>query len=185
MKKLFIIILITTPILIFGQKTTAISDNSEKEKKISYSFINEYGFSIGSFFWGEFCAEMTGVFVNGIRFNKTQNEIGIGIGYEYYPSFVFNQFFPIFLNYRHYFPSNKDLKPLINIGIGIRLNVWNPRYFLWRTPHYYDCSTGLYSTIAAGFKVNAFSFTSGISIKSGGFDFNYSVGAEIKAGFTF
>jgi len=174
MKKLFIIIFIITPTLIFGQEITTIGENSGKEKKISYSFINEYGFSIGSFFHSEFCAEITGIFVNGIRFNKTQDEIGIGIGYEYYHSA--KQFFPFFLNYRHYFPSKKNVKPLVNIGIGARFYV---------LPPYKYCSTGLYNTIAAGFKVKAFSFTSGIFIKSWFIDYNYLIGGEIKAGFTF
>ena len=175
MKKLFIIIFIITPTLIWGQEITAIGENSEKEKKISYSFITEYGFSIGFDKFGFFGTEMNSVFVNGIRFNKTQDEIGIGIGFEYYHSA--KQFFPIFLNCRHYFPTKKNLTPLINIGIGTRLYTIFPRYEV--------VSTGLYSTIVAGFKINAFSFTSGLFIKSWGWDFNYYGGIEIKAGFTF
>jgi len=175
MKKLFIIIFIITPTLIFGQEITAIGENSEKEKKISYLFINEYGFSIGFDTDGFLGAEMNSVFVNGIRFNKTQDEIGIGIGYDYYYST--KQFLPIFLNYRHYFPSKKNLTPLVNIGIGTRLYTIFPRYEV--------VSTGLYSTFATGFKINAFSFTAGFFVKSCFWDFMYYGGVEVKAGFTF
>lgn len=174
MKKLFIIIFIITPTLILGQEITTIGEDSEKEKKISYSFINEYGFSIGFDMYGFFGAEMNSVFVNGIRFNKAQDEIGIGIGYEYYHSA--KQFLPFFLNYRHYFSSKQKLTPLVNIGIGARLYTIFPRYEV--------VSTGLYSTVVAGFKIKAFSFTSGFFVKSWG-NFNFFGGIETKAGFTF
>ena len=97
------------------------------------------------------------------------------------------QFFPIFLNYRHYFPSRAKIKPLINIAIGTRL------HFVTLCADYLDgggwckpiCDLGFYSTIASGFKVKAFSFTSGIFVKSLDFYSSYYGGIEVKVGFTF
>jgi hypothetical protein len=181
MKNILLIIFIVIVALSFGQGTTVINESPEKEKKkISYSFINEYGFGIGrSFEYGYLWWETVGVFVNGIRFNKTQDEIGIGVGSEY--MLFLSQSFPIFLNYRHYFPSKKDIKPLINIGVGTRLNFYRG-HEPWQDRKLH-CFPGLYSTVAIGFKVKAFSFTSGGFLKSWGDSF-YS-GGEIKMGFTF
>ena len=181
------IVFITTPTLCFGQDTTAIAGNTAKEKRISYAFINEYGGNFGAvindgFFWGE----IIGVFVNGIRFNKTQNEIGIGIGTEH--MFIV-QTFPIYFNYRHYFPTFLDVTPLINIAVGTRLSLWADHLSDRRdpnAPHKILVSAGLYSTIAGGFKVKSFSLTAGAFLKSLEFlDNYYFIGAEIKVGFTF
>ena len=188
MKNIFLAIITTvfiaSPIVSFGQDT--IAENTTKEKRISYAFINEYGGNFGAvindgFFWGE----IIGVFVNGICFNKTQNEIGIGIGTEH--MFIV-QTFPIYFNYRHYFPTFLDVTPLINIAVGTRLSRWadhlsdrDPT-----APHKVLVSAGLYSTIAGGFKVKSFSLTAGAFLKSLEFlDNYYFIGAEIKVGFTF
>ncbi|MCL2435638.1 MAG: hypothetical protein FWD09_05820, partial [Lentimicrobiaceae bacterium] len=85
---IFAAILMAMPTIIFGQQETSTKENTEKEKTISYSFINEYGFYGGGTFGG------AGIFVNGIRFNKTQDMIGIGIGYE--ADFRSSQSIPIF-----------------------------------------------------------------------------------------
>ena len=77
--------------------------------------------------------------------------------------------FPIFVNYRHYFPSKTNIKPLINAAIGTHISIWR--------------TAGLYSTIAGGFKVKAFSFTTGVCVKSWGP--NFFGGLEIKLGYTF
>ena len=180
MKNILLIVFIAIVALSFGQETTVINENPEKEKKISYSFINEYGFGVGrSFEYGYLWWEMVGVFVNGIRFNKTQDEIGIGVGSEY--MLFFQQSFPIFLNYRHCFPSKKNIKPLINIGVGTRLYFYRG-HEPWEDRKLH-CYPGLYSTVAIGFKVKAFSFTAGVCVKSWGI--NFFGGTEIKAGFTF
>ena len=176
---IFAVIFMITPVLSFGQKT----DNTKEEKKISYSFINEYGFYAGG------TLGFTGVFVNGIRFNKTQDLIGIGIGYESDTRWSGKTNIPIFLNYRHYFSGKKALKPLINVGIGTRLSfLYLPPYYMYNTvlPYpYYDEQRipGLYATFATGFKVKALSFTSGVFVKS--CDKDFFGGVEVKVGFTF
>jgi len=94
------------------------------------------------------------------------------------------------VNYRHYFPGKKTLKPLVNIGLGARINFWKEYYY-----YYYDCwdcyypgnsqrvGAGIYSTFAAGFKFKAFSFTSGFFLKSWRND--VFGGVEVKVGYTF
>jgi len=213
MKKLSIIlfaVLMAVPFFSFGQSETKI--NLEPEKKISYTFINEYGF------YGGNSIGFTGVFVNGIRFNKTQDVLGIGIGYEidtrpnqsYFSPYSYiqgAQSIPIFVNYRHYFPGKRALKPLINIGLGVRVNFWKEYYNYWiDDPCYWnddpsicdviypnypkisqEAGLGFYGTIAAGFKVKAFSFTSGFFLKSWGNCQKIDVfgGVEVKVGFSF
>jgi len=148
------------------------------EKKVSYSFFNEYGLSAGIFFEGNPYVEITGIFVNNICFNKKQDMIGIGVGCDLF-YVVLAQTFPIFVNYRHNFSSKTKFKPLINVALGTRINVWG--------------EYGLYSTIAGGFRYKSLSFTAGFFIKSlndGIFikslnDGNYSSGVEIKIGYIF
>jgi hypothetical protein len=139
------------------------------KKKVSYSFFNEYGFNAGMFFEGNPYVEITGVFVNNICFNKKQDMIGIGIGCDLF-KVVLATTFPIFVNYRHIFSSKTNLKPLINVAFGTRINVWG--------------EYGLYSTIAGGFIYKSLSFNAGIFIKSRhpGSD---SGGVEIKVGYIF
>ena len=174
MNKIRFLIIFTTifmiiPALSFGQDTTIINESPEKEKKISYSFINEYGFSIGvSLERGHIWGDLTGIFVNSICFNKKQDMIGIGVGLDCFDVVVVLSF-PIFVNYRHYFPSKTNIKPLINAALGTQINIWG--------------EPDVYSTIAGGFKVKAFSFTAGVCVKSWGT--NFFGGAEIKAGYTF
>jgi hypothetical protein len=206
MKKLFIIIFaaffMAATLISFGQEETKTKEKSEYENKcsISYAFINEYGTYLGGAFG------FTGIFVNGVRFNKTQDVIGIGVGYEvgsespypnYYYSYDTPQSIPLFVNYRHYFPGKRALKPLVNIGIGTRISFWKEwtgyyvdyevdgyPYPTWMSePEEQKIKAGLYTTIAAGFKVKAFSFTSGFFLKS--CYKNYFGGVEVKAGFTF
>jgi len=192
MKKLFLIIIaavfMAMPLISFGQQETSTKENPDSEKKISYSFINEYGMFLGGTFG------FTGVFVNGIRFNKTQDLIGIGVGYE--ADTRSEQSIPLFLNYRHYFSGKKKLKPLVNIGLGMRVSFWKESYsypYCYEHNGYiYDTwyweprqriTPGLYATMAAGFKVKAFSFTSGFFMKS--WNDEYFGGVEVKVGFTF
>jgi len=188
----------TTPLLSFGQQETQTNENAKTEKPISYSFINEYGFYTGG------TIGFTGIFVNGIKFNKTQDVIGLGIGYEIDPGpfnvryAESNQSVPIFFNYRHYFPGKRKLKPLVNIGVGMRISFWQ-EWFSWNEPYYNEyggywdiyyygdykqrVTPGLYATMAAGFKVKALSFTSGFFMKS--WNDKYFGGVEVKIGFTF
>ena len=159
------IIFILVSVFCFGQETPKIDENFPKEKNISYSFITEHGM----YMWW---AGYAGVFVNGICFNKTQDLAGIGIGLEY--DIASGPSYPIFLNYRHYFPNKAKLEPLINIAVGTRLCAW----YSWQ-----PSMLGLYTTVASGFRVKSFSFSSGLFVKSLNSDF--FAGFEIKLGYTF
>jgi len=168
---IFIGILTTYPILSFGQDTVVIIENLQ-EKKVSYTFLNEYGMYAG---WD---VGATGVFVNGICFNKTQDEIGIGVGCEF--GVASGLSFPIFINYRHYFPKREKIQPLINVAVGTRLTSW------YGTGPWYPA---FYSVVAAGFRVKAFSFNSGIYVKSLAWNKYHNTndffgGVEIKLGYT-
>jgi hypothetical protein len=183
---IFTIFIMTMPVLSYGQNETKIEEKKITEKKISYSFINEYGYYFGGGFG------FTGIFVNGIRFNKTQDLIGIGLGYE--ADTRNGQNIPIYVNYRHYFCGNKKLKPLINVGFGTRLTLEKYSCYSIYDDYYgyhIDCfsphiriKAGIYSTLAAGFNVRAFSLTSGVFFKTYGLEDIYA-GLEVKVGFTF
>ena len=193
MKKLSIIVfavLMAVPFISFGQNETKTYESSNPEKIVSYTFINEYGIYFGN------TVGFTSIFVNGVRFNKTQDVLGIGIGYEidaypqqhYWPSVEGAQNVPIFFNYRHYFPGKRALKPLVNVATGIRLNFWKEYWYCgdyWGSCYHnkQQSSLGFYGTVAAGFKVKAFSLTSGFFLKSWN-DYFYG-GMEMKVGFTF
>ena len=158
--------------LSFGQETTTNSEVVEKDKKVSYVFIVEHGMYLG------FNIAYTDVFVNGICFNKTQDIIGIGVGAEF--DIMDRLSIPIFANYRYYFQSKTNLKPLINIAIGTRLTSW------YSYEHSHPIRTwkpDFYSTIASGFRVKGFSFTSGLFVKS--FKNLFFGGIEIKLGYIF
>jgi hypothetical protein len=163
-KKIILVVVsifIIIPTLSFGQDATMIN-----KKNVSYSFITEHGLYLG---WD---IGYTGVFVNGICFNKTQDLIGIGVGVEY--GIASGLSIPIYANYRHYFPSKTKLEPLVNVAIGTRFCAvysWKPSMM------------GLYTTIASGFRVKSFSFTSGLFVKSLNNDF--FAGFEIKLGYAF
>ncbi len=173
------VIFFSVSIPAFGQETKTTVENTADNKKNSYSLIIEFGGSAGAFLEGRypynehlsyFSWDLPLTFINGISFNKKQDMVGIGIGCEFYYN-MFLWTFPIFANYRHYFQSKTNLKPLINIATGIQLS-----FFM---------TAGLYSTISAGFKYKAFSFTSGIFIKSEYSIEHFSGGVEIKVGYTF
>jgi hypothetical protein len=164
---------------------SALSVSAQKET-MTYSFINEYGF----FFGGSSIAStagLSGVFINGVSIND-QNFIGIGLGYE--TDDLSYQSIPIFLNFRHVFPSAKILKPLVNFAFGTRFSYWSESPIIGYDPIYYNPiygdevqkhAFGIYSTVAAGFNVNAFSFTSGLFFRTVGK--NYFSGIEVKCGF--
>ena len=195
MKKLSIFVfavLMAVPFISFGQAETKTYESSNPEKVASYTFISEYGLYFGNSFG------FTSIFVNGVRFNKTQDVLGIGIGYEidtypdrfYWANIEGAQNIPIFFNYRHYFPGKRALKPLVNIATGLRLNFWREyccgsgcRLEHWMPYYKKQYSLGFYGTVAAGFKVKAFSFTSGFFLKS--WDYYFYGGMEMKVGFTF
>ena len=184
---LFMVGFMAIPVLSFGQDTTVINENIKKEKKISYAFINEYGAFVGGLLDddGGLIYGATSTFVNGIRFNKTQDEIGIGLGSERLLFYI--QGFPMYFNYRHYFLSEKKINTFINVGLGTQIFFWGNHEpdVNGNFDHKIYGVTGLYSTVAGGFRVKAFSFTAGIFIKSVEWRENFYGGGEIKAGFTF
>jgi hypothetical protein len=180
---LFAIIFLATPLLSFGQEETPANE----KKNLSYAFINEYGGFLGGTFG------FTGVFINGIAIKK-QDIIGLGVGYEV--DTESGQSLPFFVNYRHYFPGKRALKPLVNFAVGARICFWDeyigyPVYYEYNGYMYEEwygefrsrVDPGFYATMAAGFKVKAFSFTSGFFMKSCAKHF-YG-GVEVKVGFTF
>ena len=99
---------------------STLSAQQQQEKKVAYSFINEYGFFLGRH------VGWTGVFVNGVAIN--QNDlIGIGIGYGLNTGS--HQEMPLYLNYRHYFDRGRTLKPCINVAAGVGLHFWEELLF--------------------------------------------------------
>ena len=179
---LFATIFLALPFLSFGQEEATTKETTKTEKKVSYTFINEYGTYMGG------SIGFTGVFINGISIKK-QDVIGIGVGYEADTRAENN--IPLFVNYRHYFPGKRALKPLVNFAIGTRLSFWTDYNDYYCGYGYYDyypqpqsrVTAGLYATMAAGFRVKAFSFTSGFFMKS--WNNEYFGGIEVKVGFTF
>lgn len=190
MKKKLLPIVAVMFCAMFLLSNAAVAQNQTNEqKKISYNFINEYGFFIGKH------VGFTSVFVNGIKI-KNSDAIGIGIGYGLNSGNF--QELPIFLNYRHYFNQGKKLVPLINIGIGTSLHFWDDYLHYYDPSGYYQEASdhqfgvGLYSTIASGFTVKAFSFTAGLffrtfppHLNSQSYKSDFSGGIEVKVGYTF
>lgn len=157
------------------------------DKKISYNMINEYGFYAGNTFGFE------GVFINSIKFNKTNDLLGIGLGYS--ADIENGQSIPMFLNYRHYFDRGRTLQPLFNIAAGATYYFGNQYYDYDGTDiyhivdplysSYYNNGFGLYATIASGFRVKAFSFSAGFFLRSTPHINNMSGGINVKLGYTF
>ena len=182
----FVAILAIIPGLSLGQETTLATKNTEEKRRVSYSFINEYGASysrqLRPTFW-DFSDEIVCVFVNGIRFNNTQQEIGIGIGigsdifqigYSHRPIFL-----PTYLNYRWSIPTNKtNIKRFVNVACGTQLKIYKGRGF---SP--WEFSRELYSSIAKGVKLNAFTLSLGATSRV--FNVTYTRflwGVELKVG---
>lgn len=167
--------------------TTSMFAQNNPTPNITYGFINEYGFYFGGMS-SDSGPGFSGIFVNGVKFNKGQDFIGLGLGYEV--DGTVDESIPIFMNYRHIFPTNVKVKPIVNFALGTRFSHWSESpiigYDIYNYPLYgpsvSKSSFGIYSTIAGGFQSNAFSLTSGFFFKSVGPKF-YS-GIEIKCGFT-
>jgi len=181
MKKTLIICTLTF-LCIFSQ----LSAQDNNDKKISYNMINEYGLYAGNTFGFE------GIFINSIKFNNTNDLLGIGLGYS--ADVENGHGIPMFLNYRHYFDRGKTVKPLFNIAAGATyyFGNYNDFYFSDIDPDYnyyygyYDNGFGLYATIASGFRAKAFSFTAGFFVRSAPRDFSTMTGGiTVKVGYTF
>lgn len=165
---------------------STLSAQEQQEKKVTYNFINEYGFFVGK------NIGMTGVFINGIAI-KQNNLLGIGVGYGLNSGSY--QEVPIFLNYRHYFDRGRTLKPCINLAAGAGFHFWSEEVrvpytnengyqsFYWEDVNKHGI--GLYATVAGGFRVKAFSFTGGFFFRTFPRDKSFSGGIEAKVGYTF
>lgn len=143
-----------------------------------YSFINEYGIFLGS--GNSFTTVgLTGVFINGLTVNN-KFFMGVGLGYE--SDNESGQSIPMFLNFRYFLPSNSTFKPFLNIALGSRFSYWSiyDDYFMYPSSRQLS-AFGFYSTLGAGFNKYAFSFSSGLFVKSIGNKF--FGGLEVKAGF--
>ncbi len=152
-------------------------------KKVQYNFINEYGWWFGK------NVGFSGVFVNGVCINQF-DAIGIGVGYGI-NSATFQEI-PLFANYRHYFNRGRKLLPCINVALGASFHLWDEyvnyfdEYGYWeRRDELQQHGVGLYSTIAGGFKVKAFSFTGGFFFRTFPHENLFNGGIEIKVGYTF
>ena len=165
----------------------SLSAQEQQEKKVAYTFINEYGFFIGK------NVGWTGVFINGVSF-KQNDVIGLGLGYGLNTASF--QEVPIFFNYRHYFDRGKKLKPLINVAAGVGFHFWTdevsvPIFDTYGNFCYYDYEevsnhgVGLYATIAGGFRVKALSFTGGFFFRTFPSRPGFNGGIEAKIGYTF
>ncbi len=167
------------------------SAQEQTEKKITYNFINEYGTLISK------NVGFTSVFVNGIKINNS-DAIGIGVGYGI--NTISYQEVPLFLNYRHYFQRGRKVIPLINVAIGTAANFWDedirtlvPYYnpdgtvagHNWEYYTLHKHGFGLYSTVASGFSVKAFSFTAGLFFRTFPREREFNGGVEVKVGYTF
>jgi len=168
------------------------AQESEKIEKIRYSNITEFGFITTS--PQSFGLDITTV--HGFSINK-QHHIGLGFGIgggflESYDGINDGYYYsPIFFNYRLYFKPEKKFSPHVNVSLGGMIATEN--------------IAGVYSSIAAGFKAGAFSFSSGLSfmpfhlerqkiVYNGGYYYDqlvninkwyYPFGLTLKFGFTF
>jgi len=130
---------LTATISLFAQK-------NEKNEKIKYSNVTEFGFSTAR--PNGFSFEATTA--HGFSLEK-QHHFGLGTGFGVWYNYTSNvgaAYMPIFFNYRYYFKPDKTFSPHINVSIG-GITAEN--------------SMGAYSSIAFGFKSGAFSFSSGLS----------------------
>ena len=122
------------------------AQESEKNEKIKYSNVTEFGFSTAS--PKGFSFEATTA--HGFSLEK-QHHFGLGTGIGVWYNSVSNRgntYMPIFFNYRFYFKPNKTFSPHINVAVG-GLAI--------------EDVAGIYSAITMGFRSGAFSFSSGFS----------------------
>lgn len=164
----------------------SLSAQEQQDKKITYNFINEYGFFVGRH------VGWTGVFINGIAI-KGNDAVGLGVGYGLNTATF--QEVPLFLNYRHYFDRGKKLKPLINVAAGLAFHFWDEDVLVpymnqygyestrWETQN--KRAVGLYATIAGGFRVKALSFSGGFFFRTFPGENGFNGGIEAKIGYTF
>ena len=176
----------------------AAGQTPQPEKRFSYNMINEYGFFLGG------NIGFNGIFVNSLKFNRTNDLLGIGVGYsierweDFDDDITSSQGIPMFFNFRHYFDRGRKLQPLINIAAGTTFYFWKD--YNWHDIYYDDDEIyekvvadvqrchgfGLYTTIASGFRVKALSFTAGFFLHTNPANHNsFGAGIDVKVGYTF
>ena len=172
--------------------TIAVKNN---KSTISYKLILEYGFSTGIeryYYKGQYIEEMGVSYsgwglsltaINNIAFND-RFLLGIGGGIEY-RSFMIA--FPMelagtcFFNFRYYFHKpEKIVIPMLNIAIGGRMAKEFDGFMASKPCQLSETMYGVYSTFGAGFKVNRFSFQSGVLFWTKGYNV-YGVDTDGKS----
>ena len=133
-------------------------ENDTKET-IKYSNVTEFGVTAAS----PRGVSLEATTAHGVSVNKKHHfGLGMGIGLCYrkggfitdvfgpgYSTTNAKVYMPIFFNYRYYFKPDKTFSPHINVSVGgLAMD---------------DDGYGICSSITAGFKVSAFSFSSGLS----------------------
>ena len=132
----------------------SVSLAAQENEKIKYSNVTEFGFTAASPKGISFEATTA----HGFSIEK-QHHLGLGTGIG---TILLNQggyynkpkrtnstvYMPIFFNYRVYFKPDKKFSPHVNIAVG-GLTI--------------EDGAGVYSAVTMGFKVGAFSFSSGLS----------------------
>jgi hypothetical protein len=160
-KQIFITLMLIGMISIFSINSQAQSGDNNVGR---LSVINEYGTFIGHNTVG-----FTGVFVVGYSTPSDKDMFGLGIAYDVGTNLTDG--IPLFVNYRHAFYPDRKVSPIVNMAMGVRLNLSDP-----------VDAFGLYSTMASGFQSGIFSLTGGIFLKSLGTRELYP-GLEVKCGF--
>lgn len=171
--------LIATFLLLLCVASYAGKAQTEPIKDLRYGLIAEFGMYGGYQNFGG-----TAIFVNNMVI-KEKFLVGLGLGMEMETADQYT--IPMYFNFRYYLPSKpgKNFRPLINAALGMRLCMQNYHYYdNWGMSTYsgVEIYHGIYSTLATGFKVNAFSFTTGLFFKTGN---SFSGGVEVKCGITF
>jgi len=160
-KQIFITLMLIGMISIFSINSQAQSGDNNVGR---LSVINEYGT-----FFGHNTVGFTGVFVVGYSTPSDKDMFGLGIAYDVGTNLTDG--IPLFVNYRHAFYPDRKVSPIVNMAMGVRLNLSDP-----------VDAFGLYSTMASGFQSGIFSLTGGIFLKSLGTRELYP-GLEVKCGF--
>jgi len=131
-------------LVIFTVSSLFIQAQNEKDQKVKYSNITEWGFSgspSASFL------SLEGITVNGIAIGGSRIGLGLGLGLGGDFDTDFGVYCPIFLNYRYYFNHESSFSPHINVALGGTS----------RTD-----GIGIYSTLSSGFKSGKFSLSTGL-----------------------
>ncbi len=160
-KQIFITLMLIGMISIFSINSQAQSGDNNVGR---LSVINEYGP-----FFGHNTVGFTGVFVVGYSTPSDKDMFGLGIAYDVGTNLTDG--IPLFVNYRHAFYPDRKVSPIVNMAMGVRLNLSDP-----------VDNFGLYATMASGFHAGIFSLTGGVFLKSIG-TAKLFPGLEVKCGF--